>query len=585
MKFLKYLATLALALCAITSISKAQTVMFLGGGSSALFNELGSASQAISDTNGTVTCLWSYAQTASGGSPYIAFHDGRSGVGLDENGKIWIAWGKGAGSSCASPVAPYSIYAYISLDSVVGDRCYFINDGSGSTGCTLTLTSVAGVNGTSQVSGTPDVPAASALPSAVITALSGAHSFVAGTDIRPEDAQFQIQRMFVSCNQYMPRQYFNQDSYYLFGLGYGSGPVGTTIQGAAAYNGGAAATFNVVNFSITGNDPISGKAVPGFAVSTVGAQPIIVAVAPANTGDGNIAAMHDVNGFTLTNFYQGVLGRTSDFSGAPVSGAEAVTVIVREPLSGTFNTFEYSIPNGTQYHASQEYGNCTSGGTVLSNPLSLPSGNGNVGLRVRSIGTGNVTKSLQGATTPTLGYFFWSAGNAKGLTNVKYLTVNGVDPLENQNSGSYSYTGILPGSGGTFGGHSDPGLTAVTFTGLNAGDYPIWSALRLVGPTTGNGNTGVAAMITALHTLDSTQNDYIPLNSLNVWHSHFVLNGQPALITSGAANGASVGTSTLCSGGNAEAGGDVGGSTMLIVNNAHFCSDYSNVQGLLNKTQ
>jgi len=50
--------------------------------------------------------------------------------------------------------------------------------------------------------------------------------------------------------------------------------------------------------------------------------------------------------------------------------------------------------------------------------------------------------TLQAATTDTLGYFFWSAGNASAFTatNGKYLTVNGVDPLLN------AYTdGVFPG--------------------------------------------------------------------------------------------------------------------------------------------
>ena len=566
MKFAKYLM-LVFVFCACTGSTKAQTVAFLGGGSSALFQELGAATQSIPG----ISCLWSFGSTTTpGGTPYIAAHDGRTGVNDDENGKFFVAWGPGTGS-CASPAGSWSIYAYIQLDSVVGDRCYFENDGSGSSGCTLILQNT-GIAGTSQITTTPDKPLATALPTAVSNALLGApHFFVAGTDIRPEDAKFATQRAFTPCNQYMPRQYFNQDSYYLFGLGYGTGNIGTAIQGNASYGGG---NFGVYNFNVTGNDPISGAAVPAYSVSTIGAQPIVVAVAPANTGNGNIAAMTDITAATLSLFYEGVLGRTSDLLG-PTGGAEAFTTLVREPLSGTYNTFEYSIPQSTQFHAGQDFGNCTGGGAVLSNPMALNNGNGVFGTasqRVRVIGTGNMTKFLQQATTPTLGYFFWSAGNAKNLTNVKYLKVNGVDPLLDT---ATAYNGVLPNSGATFA--TDPGLAHVGFAGLNAGDYPIWSALRLVGPP---GNAGVAAMITALATLDSSQKDYIPPSSMNIWHSHFFLNGQSAI----GANGTTVGSSTLCSGGIAEGGGDAGGSTLLIINNAHFCSDYGNTGGLVNKT-
>src|SRR5215469_4914636 len=139
MKFAKYLLTLAFALCAFTSITKAQAqIMFLGTGSSALFNELGNAvgpSAGFSDANGAVNCFWSFGTTTvPSGTPYIAANDGRAGVNLDENGNIFIAWGPGTGT-CAAPTGTYSIYAYMSLDSVIGDRCFFINDNSGHTGC------------------------------------------------------------------------------------------------------------------------------------------------------------------------------------------------------------------------------------------------------------------------------------------------------------------------------------------------------------------------------------------------------------------------------------------------------------------
>ena len=560
MKFAKYLLTLALAFCAFTSTSKAQTVAFLGGGSSALFQELGSATQYVPG----ISCLWTHSKSTT--TPNIAFTDARTGVGLDEAGQIFIAWGPGSGT-CAAPTGTYSIYAYVQLDSVVGDRCYFINDGAG-TGCVLKLTGAAGIAGSNLIGGA-DIPSGVLLPTNVANAIAGQHMFVAGTDIRPEDAQFAIQRALTRCDTYMPRQYFNNASYYLFGLGYQTGTnVGTAIQGNASYGGG---TFNVINFNITGTDPITGGAVPTYQVSTVGAQPIVVAMAP-NT-DSQVAAMTDITAGTLTMFYEGLLGRTTDLLGTP-GPAEAVTVLVREPLSGTYNTFEYSIPQSTQFHAGQEYGNCNGSGQVLSNPMALQNGGGvfgNASLRVRAIGTGNVTKYLGLATTPTLGYFFWSAGNAAGLTTVKYLKVNGIDPLLDT---AHSYNGALPGSGAT----GDPGLNAVGFAGLNSGNYPIWSALRLVGPP---GNAGVAAMITALGNTNLVQHDYITPSTMNIWHSHFFLNGQN---DPNPANGPSLGTQTLCAGGAAESGGDVGGSTLLLSNNADFCHDFGSTTGKLNLT-
>jgi hypothetical protein len=579
MKFTKYLVALAFAFCAFTSNSKAQLVVFNGGGSSALELELGSASQHIPG----VTCLWSHAKQANSANPgYMAFRDTR--FSLDEQGDWWVAWSPGA-SGCSSPDSSTKIYSYMKLDSVQGDRCYFATNASGVSGCTLILTNMT-LTGGSIIPGTPDNPPASTLPATIVSALTdttpisgstGAFMNVAGTDIRPEDALFQTQRMFTACNAYMPRQYFNQDSFYLFGLGYQTtNPnLGTAIK---EYSGAGTSTFNVTNFAITGTDPVTGGAVPAYSVSAVGAQPILVAVSP--TSDGNIAGFSDIPAFTLALYLSGILGRTSDILGG-VSTDEAMTVAIREPLSGTYNTMEYSIPNGTQFHASQDYGNC-SGANVGSNPLNLPSANGNVGSRIRAIGTGDEVKFLQNATAPTLGYFFWSAGNAASLTKGKYLKVNGVDPLLNTYQG-----GVLPGTGASYSGCggtcTDPGLSAVTFAGLNAGDYPIWSALRLVGRPS---DAAVAAMITALGVIDSSQNDYIPLRSLNVWHSHFYLNGG-AVSAVNVSNGNTTFANSLniCTGGLPEAGGDVGGANLLIKNNHDFCSDFSINQGLLNKTQ
>jgi hypothetical protein len=208
-------------------------------------------------------------------------------------------------------------------------------------------------------------------------------------------------------------------------------------------------------------------------------------------------------------------------------------------------------------------------------------------VRARVIGTGNgtagngTTGNLQFPVggVPTLGYFFWSAGNAKPLSNVKYLLLNGIDPLLADNS--YSHGGILPGSGGAYGAFTDPGLGAVTFAGLNAGDYAIWSALRIVAPPSDPGTSDILTQLNL--NVNATQHDYIAPSSMNIWHSHFFINGEASAIPN-PANGPSVGTTVLCAGGSAEQGGDAGGSTLLVINNKNFCSDFGSTQGKLNLT-
>lgn len=591
MKLAKYLLALAFVFCAFTSVTNAQNVQFLGSGSSALFQELGQAAFNIVNVPAGTGCLWTSGASSPSNNPpaagtdYFAFRDARPG-GIanngDENGKLFIAWNQNGSGNCAAPAAGFVVYAYMQLDSVLGDRCYFENDGSGHTGCLL----IALLNGAvdpaagGQISTQNDVPGGIQLPGAVQAALLGGatagHSFVAGTDIRPEDAVFATQRALAPCNRLVQRQFFNDVTYDLLGLGYnGANPnIGVPIQGDGIYGGG---TFNVVNFNITGLDPITSAAAPSFSVSTVGAQPILIVVAP--TTDGAVGQMTDITAYTLSQFYAGNLGRTTDLAG--VSVGEPMDFLEREGLSGTFNVFEYSIPQSTQFHTGQLTANCNAGGTVLQNPMQLDTAPGVFGpgvvYRATTIGTGNMASFINSAPNgkPVLGYYFWSAGNVKGKTVSKYLKVNGIDPIESQIGtppagcpNPWVYTGIIPGSGAV----GDPGVSCVTFNSLNAGDYPIWSALRLVGPPA---NPGVSAMITALNNLNVLQNDYIKPANLAIWHSHFQINGQPANANNGP---------QFCGGSLGEGGGDAGGSTMLGINDTHFCSDFSTTSGKLNLT-
>lgn len=50
MKLMKYGFALAIAVCVLTSVSNAQTVAFLGGGSSELFLELGQAAVVLQNS-------------------------------------------------------------------------------------------------------------------------------------------------------------------------------------------------------------------------------------------------------------------------------------------------------------------------------------------------------------------------------------------------------------------------------------------------------------------------------------------------------------------------------------------------------
>jgi len=568
MKFMKYWVAFAFALCALAGETKAQSVQFLGGGSSALFLELGQAAVQLNGGTGTA-CTW----TASG-STSVAAHDNRTSPATEDQGQIWVVWSPGTGTCTAPTGAGFNIYAYIQLDSTVGDRCFFGVESTGTSGCTMVLTVTAGTAGANKLcypsaaTCTQFGDTAGGIPTAVISAVNGQHFFVAGTDIRPEDAKFATLRALTPCGQAVYRQPFDLGLHQVYGLGYQTGTAGVGTDIASTFSG---ALFHVLDFNIAGNDPITNKAVRSFTVSTVGAQPIVVAVSPA--GGTGIGAATDIPLATLMLFYDGAVGRATDLLGP--TAATPVTTLVRESLSGTYNVFEYSAVNNNQFHASQDDFNCN-GNQVANNPLNnnSPAAGGNA-FRKRVIGTGQMVAQIQAGTSTDnrLGYFFWSAGNAGSFstTNGKYLTVNGVDPLKD----AYS-DGVFPGiSGG-------PALSTVTFKYLNQGDYPIWSALRLV--STSPTPAGVTAIISAVQTLNTTQFDFVTLGNLKVWHSHYYMN---AINVNFAANGPTISSSgDLCGtgGASAENGGDAGGSNILKANNANFCSDFGSTFGITLKT-
>jgi hypothetical protein len=592
MKFMKYVLALAIAFCAITSVSNAQVTVFIGGGSSGLALELGQAAVVDQDsiTGANTACIWTRKTGSLNSGSTMNAVDNRFGP-TTESGNVWVVWGRGTGT-CLAPTGSYSIYMYTNLDSVLGDRGYFeVDPGAG--GCAAgpgycqNLILVAADSNPS----TPDnilnanptaghtfTDTAGGIPSVVVSALNNHHWNFAGTDIRPEDAKYATFRALSACNAAIYRQPFDQILRSTSGLGYSNGNSFTDDFSAGK-------SFHLLDFNISGNDPINTSGVvPNFAVSVVGAQPIIVAVGPLSGGTNTgVQLATDVPAYVLSNFMLGVLGRATDLLGP--TQAWPVSALVREPLSGTYNTFEYSNINSSQFHNSQDQFNC---GPTPGNPLHLVSMNGAFtkganAFRRRVIGTGQMTAQLQAGTESDerIGYFFWGAANIAGLTNVKYLTVNGVDPIQN----TYS-NGVMPASGAT----GDPcsgtvvGCSAVTFKGLNSGAYPIWSALRVVSQSPVP--AGITSLIAAAQTLNSAQFDFVPLSSLNVWRSHYYM---PAIGINTAANGGGIASGTdLCNpavGALPEQGGDAGGAIILKQANADFCSDYNNNTGLVNKTE
>lgn len=519
-------------------------------GSSALYLEAGQASYSASGCSWTTTA-----------KPFT-LTDSRFTEAVADTATAWITWQPSSpGASCATTLTAGSETIYLSTDSTVGNRCFFA-----SPRCTITLSSgSANPTGTAGANalGNGDTP----LPAAVYAAVLGASVNVAATDIRPEDAKFATLRALTTCGTPVV-----PGSQYL-GLGYTSG---TSIAGSTHQSSGSGGGFNVGNFNLLGTDPYTGNALPGnFVVTPVAATPVVVFVNPSDTSGFGSLLVNNIDRATLAGYLDGTYGGVNALVAAGYAApAAGTTVYLREPLSGTFNTMEYGIPNNVQNQTSQEVGlaslnagtvtfatfppfNCSgqvAGGSFAispnanagstANPLTeaYARGTGVTSWRARAIGTGNEVKAVQ-STADSLGYSFWSAANFSNATasNSKYLTVDGIDPIQET-----WIDGLVPTSGNDL-------LGNVSLAHVKDGSYPIWSILRLVSDPTGAGHTGAVALAAAAQKfLSPSQPDFVPTSQLAVVRSHFAPPGVnfPSVGTNAPANG---------TGTTAEAGGDVGG--------------------------
>lgn len=576
MKLTKVILSAIVVVLGLANLASAQTVAFVGIGSSALFLEMGQAA-ALAPSIGA-PCTWTK------GSGTVSALDTRAGVGLTENGQAWVAWQPGTGT-CAAPAGTYKIYSYLQTDSTVGNRCIFA-----SPACTFTFPSTTvGTAGSNLLSPVVDV---TALPASIQAALSGTTFNVAGTDIRPEDAKFATIRALTDCG--VPVNGVTGSQYLGMGYATASGShIGNAIKGSTL---GGGSSFNVVDFNLTGTDPISGNAVSSFNVYDVGAVPILVFVNPGDiNGFGSILVQNITRG-VLAGYLDGTYGRASDlinqtYNASSGASAVATTVFVREPLSGTYNVMEYAVPNNSQLQTSQEVGinspvaidplsrNCS--GTVVSqNPLQdtvLRAGAGTSG-RYRAIGTGNSVAAVL-SHVDSLGYAFWGTGNFKNSTalNAKYLTVDGVDPIQ-----QVWTDGLVPTAGNGL-------LGNVSFANVKNGSYPIWSKLRIAALPAGQ--AGASALATAAQSYVSPQQpDFVPVNQLLVVRSHFAppYNAASAFSGSFPSSGTNVpanGTNGCNAGTTPEAGGDVGGLVYTLQSDGAFCSDSGSTTGQVGRRQ
>jgi hypothetical protein len=310
----------------------------------------------------------------------------------------------------------------------------------------------------------------------------------AGTDIRPEDALFATTRALTAYNGIVPPATKGGT---LTGFGYGASSAGCTGGTANigcgisdSFNQGS--VFNVINFKLSGTDPISSGTLPSYTTLSVGAAPMMVIVGNEDTGNlgktftdatGNSNyTYNNINGQVLAQVFSGYTACVSDLqssSAATLSGGAPLQVIHREPLSGTYNTFEFTAvgiqAGGPKSNSTTPNSNSDSGQEQFNSPATFPSHTGTtdctfssglypnancfnpmylsydatnikVGsqcqgaaggtapglpVRLRAIGTGMAVKAVDGklngsssANTKVfnpIGYAFWSYGNMNPL--------------------------------------------------------------------------------------------------------------------------------------------------------------------------
>jgi hypothetical protein len=362
--------------------------------------------------------------------------DSRTGVPL-QKGNLWVVWETTSNKTAF----------YLSVDSTVGVRAMYaaprttlwLDPGIASKVSDGLLGSNTSCGGTSTGLGV-GITEDCTLPSAAVSAITGQQFTVGFSELRPEDAKMATVR---TCS-------------FVGGCpaGIGAGVIGSSLS---------TSSVRPIDFNISGTDPISGAAVPTYTTLPVGANSVIVFVNDQAGSQGLGGLGHRTSGVPdvqdiirpqLAGFVNGSWSLTRDVNMDGSLAAVPVTTFVREPLSGTYNTFEFSVPNVAGLQQSQE------DGTWINTPGTASGSTLGTGARKRAIGTGEMTGSTGvGGVSNSLGYSFWGFGNfASASTKCRYLTVDGVEPL--QNASNY---GFFPF-----------GWNFVSHKALKQGDYPIW---------------------------------------------------------------------------------------------------------------
>jgi hypothetical protein len=586
----------AVAMIAVTIPANAQGLKFLGVGSSAMFQTFGVAAfnSLCIPVGGAANCHhYSVNGKTAGGNNFAQVVDSRGGGAIPpEAGNLWVVWN--------NSTSPATVWAYLSVDTTVGNRAFFavpraqlqVDSAVTSGNAKNLIVSTVFDDG----AGNPVADDAS-LPANILAVIQTTFT-AAGSDIRAEDAKVATNRMLS-----------NLDTTALNGLGYNQAgasctPNATfpTLIGCPVTGIYDTTTATPVQFALKGKDPFTNLNAWKFTQLNVGAVPEVILFNVSDAGglgdtDGSGHPLFkNINRFTLTSVLNGSLGRAQDLDGGLAGNTTPLTVLLREPLSGTMNTMEFSIPRSnamllnasTKALSSQEagvnLGNACNLGVNCPNPLFLPGPGGSK--RVRGIGNGQVTNGVSSNTvggvknTPnSLAYAFFSYGNVSRFTGaagtVRYVTLDGVDPFTlTGNYGDYTFQSVNYGPGQLPACNAPcPVANGTSFPNVRNGSYPVWSVIRMITDSTGPNKTNAQDLIKQAQALvNSRVPDFVPFvcttnpacsgePGLRVFRSHYKIAGG---IAAAGHNGNSPA---------AEAGGDIGGGVFPIQADLDYFAD------------
>lgn len=536
---------LAATLAIVPAASAQVTVHWIGAGSSAMFTGSGIAAANVLAGAGSHHYTVS-GNCTGGGCAFI--NDGRPGSGVNETGNLWVTWNS----------TETEVWAYLGVDSTVGVRAFFSNPRP-----TLQLNAETN-NGTKHGSNllhprlftdgdaTADASClglttcdALSIPNAIFNALNG-HVITAGlADTRAEDGQFAQCRLSKALTNTAA------------GLGYGNNCtqlLPTPIKSSFS----SASQATPVAFSIKGKDPFSGlKIVKNYVQVNLGAAPIVFIY----NRTGGSPAFGNFSNATQQNLRDVFGGEDCSTSRLGIGGTnKPVTAVLREPMSGTMNTTEYTTfrvyISTKAVKTSQELNvGLPTPGTV-SNPLSTAGGiynggaevgkpcktvGGVTGHRVRAIGTGQMVSGASGVggvknIPDSIGYTFFSWGNVAPLANSAsygYIAVDGVEPIFTTHCSTDPCGFVedpgqrrddklpacdvnLNGTAGTpaaIGGCRDTDVfSGNSFPNLRNGKYRAWSILRMFRD---NGDTDAQDLADAMQEqVNNNVVDLVPFNDI-----------------------------------------------------------------------